>query len=149
MALKQQQGRRLTLCWLLMRRASGAAYKREQLGGNPDPRVSNILHDLGGSSSPVACLGAEQVLEVAQVAQLPAHDQPVRHAASLRALPAVGAAPAPRLAAEALPTARAAAHIQSSSHIVDMKERCTSELKHDKSMQACKRAKCSTRKCMI
>lgn len=97
----------------------------------------------------MACLGAEQVLEVAQVTQLPVHDQPVWHAASLRALPAVGAAPAPRLAAEALPAARAAAHIRSSSRIVDMKEHCISKLKHDKSMQACERVKCSICKCAI
>ena len=53
----------------------------------------------------VGHLRAEEVLDVGQVAQLPVDDQAVGQPAGLRALAAVGAAPAPRLGAEALPAA--------------------------------------------
>ena len=55
-----------------------------------------------------ARLRAEQVLEVAQLAQRAVHDEAVGQAAGLRALPAVRAAPAPGLAGEALPAAASA-----------------------------------------
>lgn len=51
-------------------------------------------------------LGAQEVLDIAQIFQLTVDHEPIRQPARLRALAAVGAAPAPGLRAEALPAAR-------------------------------------------
>ena len=60
------------------------------------------LHDLGHLVQRVEVARREQVARVAQRLQAVVHDQLVGQAAGLRALAAVGAAPAPRLRREAL-----------------------------------------------